>query len=338
MAELVNAHAQGRVGIVTIARPERRNALNLQVKQEIVGHLQALADDAGVAVIVLTGEGGCFVAGTDIGEMVQMSPTDHVRLDTDRVFHAVRRSPKPVIAAVEGYALGGGCELAMACDMIVAADDAQFGQPEIRVGIMPGAGGTQRLLRTVGRYKALMWSLTGQMVPAREAFAANLVSELVAKGQALPRSIQIAEQIAAMPPLAVQAIREAVRLGADVPLETALALERRLFERLFDTQDQKKACARFWKSARRPTRGADHHVEDRFQSRRRLNGGGHVCRVGRHGSRAGLAVQADSHGGSLRAGRWRRPRRAGHRTAIGAATGPGGDRRQQAGRRRHHGR
>jgi len=245
MAELANAHTQGRVGIVTIARPERRNALNLQVKQEIVGHLQALADDAGVAVIVLTGEGGCFVAGTDIGEMAQMSPTDHVRLDTDRVFHAVRRSPKPVIAAVEGYALGGGCELAMACDMIVAADDAQFGQPEIRVGIMPGAGGTQRLLRTVGRYKALMWSLTGQMVPAREAFAANLVSELVAKGQALPRSIQIAEQIAAMPPLAVQAIREAVRLGADVPLETALALERRLFERLFDTQDQKEGMRAF---------------------------------------------------------------------------------------------
>ena len=158
---VVRAERQGRVGIVTIARPERRNALNLQVKLEIVDHLQALARDGEVAVVVLTGEGGYFVAGTDIAEMADMRPTDHVRLDTDRVFHVVRQSPKPVIAAVEGYALGGGCELALACDMIVAAEDAKFGQPEIRVGIMPGAGGTQRLLRTVGRYKTLLWSLTG---------------------------------------------------------------------------------------------------------------------------------------------------------------------------------
>ena len=142
MAEWVGAEKRGRVGVITIARPVRRNALNLQVKQELVAHLRAFAEDADVAVIVLTGEGGCFVAGTDIAEMAQMSPIDHLRLDTDRVFHAVRQSPKPVIAAVEGYALGGGCELALACDMIVAADDAQFGQPEIRVGIMPGAGGT----------------------------------------------------------------------------------------------------------------------------------------------------------------------------------------------------
>ena len=194
VAEFVRGEKQGQVGIVTIARPERRNALNLQVKREIVEHVQAFAVDADVAAIVLTGEGGYLVAGTDIAEMAQMSPTDHVRLDTDRVFHVVRQSSKPVIAAVEGYALGGGCELALACDMIVAADDAQFGQPEIRVGIMPGAGGTQRLLRTVGRYKTLLWSLTGQMIPAREAFAANLVSELVPKGQALSRSVQIAQQ------------------------------------------------------------------------------------------------------------------------------------------------
>lgn len=198
-----------------------------------------------MAAIVLTGDGGYFVAGTDVAEMAEMRPTDHLRLETDRVFHVVRQSPKPVIAAVEGFALGGGCELALACDLIVAADDAKFGQPEIRVGIMPGAGGTQRLLRTAGRYKTLLWSLTGEMIPAREAFAANLVSELVPKGQALSRSIQIAEQIASMPPLAVQAIREAVRLGADVPLETALALERRLFERLFDTQDQKEGMRAF---------------------------------------------------------------------------------------------
>ena len=187
MAELVHTEKQGRVGIITIARPERRNALNLQVKQEIVEHLHVLAQDADVAAIVLTGEGGYFVAGTDIAEMAGMRPTDHLRLETDRVFHVVRQSPKPVIAAVEGFALGGGCELALACDLIVAAHDAKLGQPEIRVGIMPGAGGTQRLLRTAGRYKTLLWSLTGEMIPAPEAFAANLVSELVPKGQAFSR-------------------------------------------------------------------------------------------------------------------------------------------------------
>lgn len=245
MAELVRVEKQGQVGIVTIARPERRNALNLQVKQEIVDHLLALGQDGDVASIVLTGDGGYFVAGTDIAEMASMRPTDHVRLATDRVFHVVRQSSKPVIAAVEGYALGGGCELALACDLIVAADDARFGQPEIRVGILPGAGGTQRLLRSAGRYKTLLWSLTGEMIPAHEAFAANLVSELVPKGRALPRAIEIAAQIATMPPLAVQAIREAVRLGADVPLETALALERRLFERLFDSDDQKEGMRAF---------------------------------------------------------------------------------------------
>jgi len=146
----------GRVGIVAIDRPERRNALNLQVKQEIVDRIESFARDDDVPVIVLTGEGGYFVAGTDIAEMAKMGPTDHVLLQTDRVFHVVRQCPKPVIAAVEGYALGGGCELALACDMIVAADDVQFGQPEIRVGVMPGAGGTQRLLRAMGRYKTLL--------------------------------------------------------------------------------------------------------------------------------------------------------------------------------------
>ena len=245
MAEFVSSRKQGAVGIVVIERPERRNALNLQVKQELVDHLQALAADADVAAIVLTGDGGYFVAGTDIAEMAQMRPTDHLRLDTDRVFHVVRQCAKPVIAAVEGYALGGGCELALACDLIVAADDAQFGQPEIRVGIMPGAGGTQRLLRAAGRYKTLLWSLTGDMIPAGDAYMANVVSELVPPGQALTRAIELGEQIAAMPPLAVQATRDAVRLGADVPIETALALERRYFERLFDSEDQKEGMRAF---------------------------------------------------------------------------------------------
>lgn len=245
MPELVRTEMQGRVGIVSLCRPERRNALNLQLKQALVMHLQVLAHDDAVAAIVLTGQGGCFAAGSDIAEMAGMAPMDHLHLGTDLVFHAVRQSPKPVIAAVEGYALGGGCELALACDIIVAADDATFGQPEIRVGIMPGAGGTQRLLRTAGRAKALLWCLTGDAIPARAAHEVGMVSELAAPGRALARSIALAQHIGTMPPLAVQAIRDAVRLGADVPLDTALALERRLFERLFGTHDQQEGMRAF---------------------------------------------------------------------------------------------
>jgi len=243
--EPVRLERRGRVGIVVIDRPERRNALNLQVKAGIVRCVQALDADDQVAAIVITGAGGAFVAGTDIAEMADMTPTDHVRLDTDRVFHVVRGTVKPVIAAVEGYALGGGCELALACDLIVAADDARFGQPEIRVGIMPGAGGTQRLLRAAGRYKTLLWSLTGDAIPAREAYAANLVSELVPAGGALDRALALGEKIASMPPLAVRAIRDAVRLGGDLPIDSALALERRYFERLFDSRDQKEGMRAF---------------------------------------------------------------------------------------------
>lgn len=246
---------QGPVGLVRICRPERRNALNLRVKRAIVEHLLSLGADAAVRAIVITGSDGYFVAGTDIAEMEHMSPTDHVLGATDEVFHVIRRSSKPVIAAVEGYALGGGCELALACDIVIAAEDARFGQPEIRVGIMPGAGGTQHLMRAAGRYKTLLWSLTGDMIPAREAHLANLVSELVPKGEALTRAMTIAEQIAGMPPLAVQSIRDAVRWGGDAPLESALAIERRLFERLFDSRDQKEGMRAFLEKRRPDFKG-----------------------------------------------------------------------------------
>ncbi|SEL58352.1 short chain enoyl-CoA hydratase [Pseudoxanthomonas sp. GM95] len=245
MAEFVGTELHDTVAVIRITRPERRNALNLQVKQELVDALEAAIADEAIAVIVLTGSGGYFVAGTDIGEMADMRPIDHVLQRSGRLFDVVRASTKPVIAAVEGYALGGGCELALACDLVVAADNASFGQPEIKVGIMPGAGGTQRLLRSAGRYKAALWALTGDMIPAREAYAANLVSTLVPAGEALNQALEIARKITRMPPLAVQAIREALRLGGDVPLETALSLERRLFERLFDTADQREGMRAF---------------------------------------------------------------------------------------------
>ncbi|TAA40804.1 enoyl-CoA hydratase-related protein [Pseudoxanthomonas winnipegensis] len=245
MAEFVSVATQARVAVVTLSRPARRNALNLQVKRELVDALEGALADAEVAAIVLTGARGYFVAGTDIAEMADMRPIDHVLQRSGHLFEVVRGASKPIIAAVEGYALGGGCELALACDLIVAAEDARFGQPEIKVGIMPGAGGTQRLLRAAGRYKAALWALTGEMIPAGEAYAANLVSRLVPSGQALDAAREIALQIAGMPPLAVQAIREALRLGADAPLDTALSLERRLFERLFDTADQREGMRAF---------------------------------------------------------------------------------------------
>jgi enoyl-CoA hydratase/carnithine racemase len=242
----VTSHRIGDgIAVLTINRPERRNALNLDVKRRLADIVEELEADPTVRVVVLTGAQGVFVAGTDLAEMAAMTPTEHSLRETDRMFTVLRRFPKTLIAAVEGYALGGGCELALACDMIVAGGKAKFGQPEIRVGIMPGAGGTQRLLRTVGRYRAMKLILTGEPVTADEALSMGMLSEVVPDGTALGRALELAETILRMPPLAVLAIKEVMRLGQDVPLETALALERKTFQLLFDTGDQKEGMRAF---------------------------------------------------------------------------------------------
>jgi enoyl-CoA hydratase/carnithine racemase len=233
------------IAVITIDRPRRRNALNLEVKRLLTEAVLTLDADPAARVLVLTGAGGYFVAGTDIDEMAGMTPTSHTLDATDQVFTTLRGCRKPLIAAVEGYALGGGCELALACDMIVAAEGARFGQPEIKVGIMPGAGGTQRLLRTIGKYQALRMMLTGEPIAARDAFACGLVSELCADGAALTQALALARTIAAMPPLAVQAILDVVQLGQDAPLDTALSLERKAFQVLFDSDDQKEGMRAF---------------------------------------------------------------------------------------------
>lgn len=233
------------VAVITIDRPHRRNALNLDVKRRLTDAVLALGADGAVRVIVLTGAGGYFVAGTDIDEMAAMTPTSHTLDATDLVFTTLRHSSKPIIAAVEGYALGGGCELALACDLIVAAESARFGQPEIKVGIMPGAGGTQRLLRTIGKYQALRMMLTGEPISTQHAFAWGLVSAMSPDGAALQQALAMARTIAAMPPLAVKAIREVVQQGQDAPLETALLLERKAFQLLFDSADQKEGMRAF---------------------------------------------------------------------------------------------
>jgi enoyl-CoA hydratase/carnithine racemase len=242
---VLSRRAADGVAVVTIDRPERRNALNLDVKRRLADAVTALVADKAVRVIVLTGAGGYFVAGTDVAEMATMTPTEHVALATDWVFNVLRQCPKPLIAALEGYALGGGCELALTCDLIVGGRSTKLGQPEIRVGIMPGAGGTQRLLRTAGKYRAMKMILTGEPVSAPEALAMGLLSEMVEDGEALARALELARIIAAMPPLAVRAIKEVVQLGQDAPLETALALERKAFVMLFGSVDQKEGMKAF---------------------------------------------------------------------------------------------
>lgn len=242
---VVSRHVTPEIVTITINRPERRNALNLEVKAKIADAVIAADDDPAVRVIILTGHGGVFVAGTDIAEMLDMTPTSHTLDKTDRVFTVLNACSTPIIAAVEGYALGGGCELAMCCDMIVAAQGAKFGQPEIKLGIIPGAGGTQRIVRAVGRYQAMRMLLTGEFVPAPQAMAMGLVSEVVEDGSALPRALELAAQIAAMPPLAVSAIRELVRIGPDLPMQAALSMERKAFQILFDSHDQAEGMKAF---------------------------------------------------------------------------------------------
>jgi enoyl-CoA hydratase/carnithine racemase len=233
------------IAIITIDRVDKRNALNLEIKKKLADSVEKLSADPNIRVIVLTGAGGIFVAGTDLAEMAEMSPTDHTLLATDRVFKVLNNCPKPLIAAIEGYALGGGCELALACDVLIAGESTRMGQPEIRVGVMPGAGGTQKLLRTIGKYRTMKLILTGEFIKAGEAYTMGLLSEVVRDGQSLDRAVAIARTILGMPPLAVSAIKEVIRFGQDVPLDTALQLERKTFQLLFDTADQKEGMVAF---------------------------------------------------------------------------------------------
>jgi enoyl-CoA hydratase len=234
-------------GIATIHlnRPERLNALNLQVKRLIEQAIVHLGDDDAVKVIILTGDNGVFVAGTDIVEMLDVSVTAHTIEKTDQVFHALRNCKKPLIASVERFALGGGFELALACDMIITDKKARFALPEIKVGIMPGAGGSQILLRTIGKYRTMKMVLTGEMISAEQAFLMGVISELAEEGEAYSVAYKLAETIASMPPLSVAAIKEVVSKGQDMTLSTAILLERKSFQILFDSHDQKEGMQAF---------------------------------------------------------------------------------------------
>lgn len=232
------------VAVVRISRPDAKNALNSAVREQLAKHFRALADDARVRAIVLTGGEQCFVAGADIREFADAGSIEMYRRHTEYQWEAIGRCPKPVIAAVNGFALGGGCELAMHCDIIVAGESARFGQPEVKLGLMPGAGGTQRLIRAVGKFQAMRIALTGCLVPAPQALAMGMVSEVVSDDHTLTRALELAVEIAALPPLAVAQIKEVMLAGADLPLDSALTLERKAFQLLFDSKDQKEgACA-----------------------------------------------------------------------------------------------
>lgn len=244
--QVVDLHiGDDAVAVVRIERPEVKNALNQEVREQLAQAFRSVAADHRVRAIVLTGGERCFVAGADIREFAGANPIEMYRRHTEYLWAAIAGCPKPVIAAVNGFALGGGCELAMHCDIIVAGQSARFGQPEVKLGLMPGAGGTQRLIRAVGKFQAMRIALTGCLVTAPEALAMGMISEVVEDERTLPRALELANEIAALSPLAVAQIKEVMLLGADLPLESALALERKAFQLLFDSKDQKEGAQAF---------------------------------------------------------------------------------------------
>jgi enoyl-CoA hydratase len=234
------------VALVTLDRPEALNALSFALLADLVAALEALdaADD--VRAIVLTGAGDrAFAAGADIKEMADATPESLAAGgDFDR-WDELRAIRKPIVAAVRGFALGGGCELAMTCDLIVAGDDAQFGQPEIRIGVMPGAGGTQRLTRAIGKARAMELILTGRSIDAREAERLGLVTRVVPAEATLESALALAAEIAAMPPVAVAAAKRVINAAFETSLTQGLADERRAFFDLFATADQREGMAAF---------------------------------------------------------------------------------------------
>jgi enoyl-CoA hydratase/carnithine racemase len=241
---LLERPAEG-VALIRINRPDARNALNMEVRRLIAQHILAVSEDAAVRCVVLTGNDKAFAAGADIKEMAGVGTIEMIRRGTLKLWRTISSCPKPVIAAVSGFALGGGCELAMTCDIIIASESAKFGQPEVKIGIIPGGGGTQRLTRAVGKYKAMRYILTGDIFGAREAYEMGLASEIVADGEAEKRAIEMAVQIAALPPLAIEQAKEAVLRGMDGSLDTGLALETKAIQLLFSSQDQKEGMAAF---------------------------------------------------------------------------------------------
>ncbi|MDQ0661736.1 enoyl-CoA hydratase [Arthrobacter ulcerisalmonis] len=247
MTEYANilVEQQGRVGLVTLNRPSALNALNKATMEELVAAVTAMDSDPGVGAVVITGSNKAFAAGADIREMADQGYMDMYAADWFRGWEDFTRLRIPTIAAVSGFALGGGCELAMMCDLIIAGDNAKFGQPEINLAVLPGMGGSQRLTRAVGKAKAMDLILTGRFLDAEEADRCGLVSRVVPAADVVSEALKVAEGIAAKSKPAAMAAKEAVNAAFETGLAQGVLFERRLFHSLFATEDQKEGMAAF---------------------------------------------------------------------------------------------
>lgn len=243
--EMILADRRGRVGLVTLNRPAVRNALNNQLLRELMDALKAFDNDDTVGALVITGSDKAFAAGADINEMADRTKAEMQGADPVEIYSRIMTVHKPVIAAVSGWVLGGGCELALSCDLIVASETAKFGQPEVTIGVIPGAGATQRLTRAVGKALAMEMILNNRMLSAREALQLGLVNRLVTTEQYLEEALKLAGEIAAQAPLAVRAAKKLINQAYEQPLSDGLYMEREEFYNLFATEDQKEGMKAF---------------------------------------------------------------------------------------------
>lgn len=233
------------VALIKLNRPKELNALNLQLMQEIKHALAKFDADENIRCIIITGNERAFAAGADIKQMESRTAIDMLIIDQFETWDQIRKTKKPIIAAVSGFALGGGCELAMTCDMIVASESAKFGQPEIKIGIMPGAGGTQRLTKAVGKALAMEMVLTGKFISAEEAMKAGLINRIVPEEIYLDEAVKLAKEICAQSPIAVRLAKESILKAFDTGLQEGLYFERKNFYMCFASEDQKEGMNAF---------------------------------------------------------------------------------------------
>ncbi len=242
---VIEKESRPHVALIRLNRPKELNALNLELMQELKQGLQELDKDEATRAIVITGNERAFAAGADIKQMAGKNSVDMFKIDQFSTWDQIRKTKKPIIAAVSGFALGGGCELSMLCDMIIASETAKFGQPEIKIGVMPGAGGTQRLTKALGKAKAMELVLTGDFLSAYEAEKHGLVNKVVPVEFYLDEALNLAQKISAMSPLAVAMAKEAVNRSFETFLDEGLHFERKNFYLLFNSEDQKEGMEAF---------------------------------------------------------------------------------------------
>lgn len=242
---LTEVIAEDKIAVIRLNRPKELNALNLELMKQLMESLVSLDADDRVRAIIITGSERVFAAGADIKQMAGKGAIDMLQVDQFTTWDTIRRVKKPIIAAVSGFALGGACEMCMLCDMIVASETAQFGQPEIRIGVMPGAGGTQRLVRAVGKARAMEMAMTGRFINAKEAYDYGLINKIVPVDIYLDEAKKLAKQIASMAPIAIQSIKESINQAYESFLQEGLRFERKNFYMLFATEDQKEGMNAF---------------------------------------------------------------------------------------------